>query len=86
VIEMTRWTIRNVSDEATCSVHRIQQQTGATDGEVISACIRLGAEAAAREVTVRTDWQTELLRLLPEIRAIVADIERLLLSGPSMAA
>jgi len=80
---MTRWTIRNVSDAAIHSVHRIQQQTGANVGEVVSACIRVGAEAAARELAVRTDWQTELLRLLPVIRAMMADIERLFHVPPS---
>lgn len=47
---MTRWTIRNVTPEALQAVQALQSETGASLGEIVSACIEAGLDDARRRL------------------------------------
>jgi hypothetical protein len=47
---MTRWTIRNVTPEAIRAVQALQSETGASLGDIVSACIEAGIDDARRRL------------------------------------
>jgi hypothetical protein len=47
---MTRWNIRNVTPEAVRAVQALQSETGASLGDIVSACIEAGLDDARRRL------------------------------------
>jgi hypothetical protein len=43
---MPRWTVRNVSEDAVRAVQELAANSGASLGEVLTACIKLGLDQA----------------------------------------
>jgi hypothetical protein len=52
---MTRWTIRNVTPKAVRAVQALQSETGASLGDIVSACIEAGIDDARRRLEDQED-------------------------------
>lgn len=75
---MSRWTVRGVTPEAVKAVQQAQDETGATLGEIVSACIEAGL-ATAREQLVQSRYPThhhaEVTALQQAIQRAIAALE-----------
>jgi hypothetical protein len=79
-----RWTIRGVDSSVVAEVRRLQAETGFTLGEIVSLAIEVGLPSAIDELTehsMRTQrGRQELLRIVPEVRALMEAIQTALKS------
>lgn len=76
---MPRWTVRGVTPEAITAVEHVQNEIGASLGEIVTACIELGLPEARRrleqEYPVYNQPSPEVIALKESLQRVISAFE-----------
>lgn len=71
---MPRWTVRGVHPDAIRAVQRVQEETGASLGEIVGVCIEAGIGHAQHKFAEKSRGPS------PEVTALQEAVQRAILA------